>query len=69
MLGCPDTDSVVDMLSALPEKLGLAAPQYSSDDELEVLADSVNAGRLKNNPVIPDRSEIKEMYRRILRRK
>lgn len=69
MLGCPDTDSAVDMLSALPEKLGLAAPQYSSDDELEVLADSVNVGRLKNNPVIPDRSEIKEMYRRILRRK
>lgn len=68
MLGCPDKDAAVDMLSALPEKLGLAAPQYSSGDELDVLADSVNAGRLKNNPVIPDRSEIKEMYRRILRR-
>ena len=41
--------------------IGLCAPEIT-EEEAEILASSVNAQRLKNNPVGFSREELKEMY-------
>ena len=69
LLGCESFDTALSFLTELPERLGLVTPQNVTDDDIELLAASVNAERLSNSPVIPDRNDIREMYTRILRRK
>lgn len=68
LLGCESYEAALSFLSGLPAGLGLAPPPQATEEELELLAASVNTQRLSNSPVIPDRGEIREMYIRILRR-
>ena len=77
---CNDTrglQHVQDTLAALPidvcwfedllAKLELSRPVSSNKAaDLELLSDSVNPVRLKNNPILPDKSAIKAMYERIV---
>jgi len=68
LLGCDSFRAALSLLSGLPGRLGLTAPEQAADEDIAVLAACVNTRRLNNSPVIPDREEIKEMYIRILRR-
>ncbi|MBR5020932.1 MAG: phosphonoacetaldehyde reductase [Oscillospiraceae bacterium] len=62
-------DFPVDLpwLCGLLNQLGMEKPVSSNRDaDLEILADSVNPLRLKNNPVAFSRDTLKAMYERIL---
>ena len=57
-----------DWFCHLMAELDMGAPAAGDRaQELEILADSVNPLRLKNNPVPLDRDTLKAMYERILR--
>ena len=63
-------DFPVDLpwLCGLLNQLGMEKPVSSNRDaDLEILADSVNPLRLKNNPVAFSRDTLKAMYERILK--
>ena len=49
------------------ESLGLKAPEIKSEDDFDVLKKSVNATRLKNNPVSLDEETIDMLYHKILK--
>lgn len=57
----------VDEFEQLFEELGLAHPVRKSDRDMEILASSVNAERLGNNPVDLDKETIRQIYERIVR--
>ena len=61
-----DTGALADFLAGLPETLGLRLPEAASTADIPLLVSSVNAGRLKNNPVQPDSSDLARMYTEIL---
>ena len=62
-------DFPVDLpwLCDLLNQLGMEKPvSENRETDLEILADSVNPLRLKNNPVAFSRDTLKAMYERIL---
>ena len=68
LLGEKDPFAVYEKLRELPIKLGLELPVGVTDNDFELLAKSVDPGRLKNNPVLPDKDGLKLIYRRIFNR-
>ncbi len=64
-LGCDSVEDGVKMFSDLVDGLELKVPNASTQD-YEVLIDSVNPVRLKNNPVELDKEAISEIYHTIL---
>ncbi len=50
------------------EQLELNDPELRNEEELELLTNSVNPVRLKNNPVELDSKTIKEIYVKILKK-
>ncbi len=65
IMGCADTEAMCDKFASLLKSLALKAPEASQQD-IEILSDSVNPVRLKNNPVLLDKSSIETLYREIL---
>ena len=65
-LGAPDANSAIDVFVALMDELALPAPSADSDGTIAVLVESVNADRLKNNPVALDEAALGLLYSRIL---
>lgn len=65
--GCADTGEALGEYERLWERLGLETPEPEAGD-LEILKHSVNAERLKNNPIPLDMETIDRLYRRILHR-
>ena len=63
--GCREPRQAPERVRALLNELELTAPAVT-DEELEVLAESVNPTRLKNNPVPLSQADLKELYSRIL---
>lgn len=59
--GCEDVGSWADEFRTILKRLGLSAPAVT-EGEAEALASSVNAQRLKNNPVFLTAEELKEIY-------
>lgn len=58
----------IGLFENLLEKLEIKSPETSErESDINVLASSVNATRLSNNPVKFSENELKEMYERILR--
>ena len=49
------------------ESLGLRAPEIKSEGDFDVLKNSVNPTRLKNNPVLLDENTINMLYHKILK--
>jgi len=68
LLGEKDPLAAYEKLRELPIKLGMELPVGITEDLLEQLAKSVDPGRLKNNPVLPDKDGLKLIYRRIFNR-
>lgn len=67
MFRCKTTGETVEFFRGMLAEFGLKAPK-SSPEDLEVLAKSVNAQRLKNYPAQIGEAEFREMYRLILSR-
>ncbi len=65
-MGCTDSIAAVNKLQDMLERMELYASEISKE-EFEVLKNSVNPVRLKNNPVELSIDAINEIYHRILR--
>lgn len=63
-LGCESPETAVVFFKEMLAEMGIEAPN-ASDDELEVLAASVNPVRLKNNPVELDHETLYTLYTKI----
>ena len=65
-LGQNSSEEGILFLEELLQKLEIFPPPKINDGDLEILTDSVNTGRLFNNPVRLDRDTIKNLYEEIL---
>ncbi|MCR5653500.1 MAG: phosphonoacetaldehyde reductase [Ruminococcus sp.] len=65
-LHCDSTDELCEKFSSIVSKLGLSSPEYKEED-FEILKNSVNPTRLKNNPVSLSVDTIDMLYHQILR--
>lgn len=66
IMGCKDAAEGAERFSSIFNGLGLDIPT-ASDEQLDVLKNSVNSDRLKNHPVMLDKDMIDKLYRRILK--
>lgn len=66
VFGC-DTDEFAFHFEKMMNDLGMTNPRIN-EDELNVLADSVNPVRLKNNPIIIDREGFVRIYSKFLKK-
>ncbi len=66
-LGAPNAAAAILFLERLRDSLGLTPPESPRAGELELLADTVNPLRLKNNPIPVDRAAALQLYAQILR--
>lgn len=58
----------LDQFKTMLKKMDMQSPEsLNKENELNILAKSVNVVRLKNNPVALDTDVMREMYRRIVR--
>lgn len=65
-----DSGITRDEFIGLIEELGMEKPaSQTPEEDIEVLADSVNLQRLSNSPVAFDRGQLLDMYRNIIRSK
>ena len=67
ILGCKTPEEAVVRLETMITSLGLDVPQLRSEEELEILASSVNLQRLSNNPVALSEEDLKDIYRTVLK--
>ncbi|NLL63312.1 MAG: phosphonoacetaldehyde reductase [Ruminococcaceae bacterium] len=65
-LGYQNYKEAVAFLEELLQKLEIFPPENVTEEELEILTNSVNAERLSNNPVLFDKETIKNLYKEIL---
>lgn len=65
-LNCKSPYEAVDFLENLIDSLELENPKAKSDEDIIILTNSVNAERLKNNPVLLDKDAINNLYCEIL---
>ena len=64
-LGCSDAEGGAEKLAGIFEKLELTTPE-STDEQFDILKNSVNPVRLKNHPIALDTETINSLYHRIL---
>ncbi|MCL1828003.1 MAG: phosphonoacetaldehyde reductase [Oscillospiraceae bacterium] len=64
-LGKKKSGEAISFFEQMLRRLEILPPRNISDDDLEILTNSVNIQRLKNNPVRLDKDTIRELYRRI----
>jgi len=65
-LGCRDSDEAIDFFEQLLRKLEIAPPAGVKPGDIYMLAASVNAERLKNNPFTLTTEILVELHRTIL---
>ena len=65
-MSCGTPEEAADKLNRIFDGLGLFVPEANAE-QYEILRNSVNPVRLKNNPVPLDSESIDELYHRILR--
>jgi alcohol dehydrogenase class IV len=65
-MGCRTSREAADKLNHIFDELGLFVPEANAE-QYDILRNSVNPVRLKNNPVPLDPESINELYHRILR--
>lgn len=66
-MGCETATDAVDLFKNLLKELNIEGPK-ATKEELEILASSVNAGRLKNNPVALSEDVLYDLYLKITQR-
>ncbi len=64
-MGCSSPVSAAEKFEEIFSRLGLNVPE-ASEQEIDILASSVNTERLKNFPVVMDNDTIRKLYREIL---
>lgn len=57
----------IDFLKELRTRLEFTVPKGITDEQIKIMADSVNTQRLNNFPVILHREQIKAIYKQIIR--
>ena len=65
-VGCDSIEAAFDKLASLSHKLELYPPENVSEEDIEILKNSVNPVRLKNHPVSLTVETIEKLYREIL---
>ena len=65
-LGQQNHEEAVSFFEGLLQRLEIFPPQNTSDDDLELLTNSVNIQRLNNNPVRLNKDIINTLYKEIL---
>ena len=65
-LGQQNSEKAVLFFEKLLQNLEISPPQEACDDDLEILANSVNTQRLNNNPLPLDKNTIRDLYKKIL---
>ena len=65
-MGCNSIEQAIDKYTKMLEELKIVAPEQIKKEEYEVLRNSVNPVRLKNNPVKLSVEDIDTIYHRIL---
>ena len=67
-MGCENANQAILEFREMMKDMELGSPTSDNrDEELNVLSNSVNPVRLKNNPVVLEKSIIKDIYKIILR--
>lgn len=66
VMGCEMAEDAVELFASILKELDMNVPRAKETD-FEILSQSVNVERLKNNPVSLDKDDINELYRVILR--
>lgn len=64
-MGVETPGQAVERFESLMEELGLTAPALEKEEQLALLAASVNPVRLKNNPVALEETDFLELYRAV----
>jgi len=64
--GKQNYEDAILFLDELLEKLEILPPEKANIDDLDMLTDSVNTQRLKNNPIKLKRDTIRMLYKKIL---
>ena len=66
-MGCDSTQKAIDVFHEMMKDMDLKNPEAGNkEEELKVLATSVNPVRLKNNPIRIDESDALRLYSRII---
>lgn len=65
-MGCMNVEQAIDFIKKMLDKLELYPPKNWNLEDLEILSQSVNPVRLKNNPVSLDEEALKGLYKKIL---
>lgn len=63
-LNCSDPYQAVTIIEKIYDSFDLEMPR-PDEDQFEMLINSVNETRLKNNPIKLDKADIEELYRRV----
>lgn len=66
-MGCADAIEAVKRYKEMLKELDIVGPKATSE-ELDILASSVNASRLKNNPVALSKDVLYDLYQKITQR-
>ena len=65
-MGCSSVEEAISKFSDMVDELGLKVPENVTDKDYEVLKNSVNPVRLKNNPVALSVEDIDFIYHSVL---
>ena len=65
-MGCASGEEAISKFSDMVDELGLKVPENVTDKDYEVLKNSVNPVRLKNNPVALSVEDIDFIYHSVL---
>ena len=66
VMGCTCVEEAIDKFGNMVDELELSIPENVTDKDYEVLKNSVNPVRLKNNPVALSTEDIDAIYHDIL---
>ena len=65
-MGCGSIEEALNRYQSILAELGMDAPIMKNVSDLEVLTESVNPARLRNNPVRLDKETLRYLYKLIL---
>ena len=66
-MGCDNVADAAELFRSIVDRLDLGVPKLKSEQDIDILKNSVNPVRLKNHPVILSKDVIEELYTRMLK--
>lgn len=67
-MGCKNKHDAAELFGSIVDRLDLGIPEMKSEQDIDILKNSVNPVRLKNHPISLSVSTIENLYRNILNR-